>query len=79
MIDLKALLFINILALTVYCMVEWLCRKNNMYVTARVVIRKLRKIKLVEFHMLDGKKIVQLANVDDEVKIFFSASRCNAE
>jgi transposase len=68
----KALLFINILALTVYCLVEWLCRKNNIYITARVALRKLRKIKLVEFHMSDGKKIVQLANVDEEVKKFFS-------
>ncbi|RKL61513.1 hypothetical protein DXT63_16420 [Thermoanaerobacteraceae bacterium SP2] len=68
----KALLFINILALTVYCLVEWLCRKNNIYITARVALRKLRKIKLVEFHMLDGKKIVQLANVDEEVRMFFS-------
>ncbi len=40
-----ALLFINILALTLYCLVEWLCRQNNLQVTARTVLKKLRKIR----------------------------------
>lgn len=69
----KALLFINILAFILYCLVEWLCRQNNINVTARTVLKKLRKIRLLELHMMDGRKAMQLANIDEEVKSFFSA------
>lgn len=69
----KALLFINILALTLYCLIEWLCRQNNLKVTARKVLKKLKKIRLLEVQMMDGRKAVQLGNIDDDVKTFFDA------
>jgi hypothetical protein len=66
-------LFINILALTLYCLIEWLCRQNNLKVTARKVLKKLRKIRLLEVQMMDGRKAMQLGNIDDDVKAFFDA------
>jgi len=68
-----ALLLINILTLTLFCLVEWLCRQNNLQVTARTVLKKLRKIRLLEMQMMDGRNSMQLGNIDDDVKAFFNA------
>jgi len=62
-----------ILAHTLFCLVEWLCRQNTLQVTARTVLKKLRKIRLLEMQMMDGRNSMQLGNIDDEVKAF-----CNA-
>jgi len=62
-----------ILAHTLFCLVEWLCRQNNLQVTARTVLKKLRKIRLLEVQMMDGRKSIQLGNIDDEVKASLNA------
>jgi len=37
--DERIVALLLILALTLYCLVEWLCRQNNLQVTARTVLK----------------------------------------
>jgi hypothetical protein len=37
------------------------------------VLKKLKKIRLLEVQMMDGRKAMQLDNIDDDVKAFFDA------
>lgn len=70
----KALIFINILALTLYCLIEWLYRKfTKSNVTARTILDSLRRIALVEIRMNTGQSGFKLANINDEIKTIFNS------
>lgn len=70
----KALIFINILALTLYCLMEWLYRKfTKSNVTARTILNELRRIVLVEIRLNTGQSAFKMANVNDEIKTIFNS------
>ena len=68
----EAMLFINMLALLTYTVLERQARQSGLQMTTRRIIEKLASLDVVETHCLDGSRLLRLVPVDEEQAVILS-------
>jgi len=68
----EAMLFINMLALLAYSVLERQARQGGLQLTTRRIIEKLESLDVVETHCVDGSRLVKLVPVDEEQAMLLS-------
>jgi transposase len=68
----EAMLFINMLALLTYTVLERQARQGGLQMTTRRIIEKLASLDVVETHCLDGSRLLRLIPVDEEQVVILS-------
>ncbi len=68
----EAMLFINMLALLAYSVLERQARQGGLQMTTRRIIEKLESLDVVETHCVDGSCLLRLVPVDEEQAVLLS-------
>jgi transposase len=68
----EAMLFLNMLAVLAYSVLERQARQAGLQVTTRRIIEKLESLDVVETYCIDGSHLVRLVPVDEEQTMLLS-------
>ena len=68
----EAMLFLNMLAVLAYSVLERQARQGGLQVTTRRIIEKLESLDVVETYCIDGSHLVRLVPADEEQTMLLS-------